>query len=1291
MRLFDRYDGGGDPFEGDRTIVWRSLPVNAVVTKATLTLAALLPPGARTFVERLRFGATGPAYGATIDPNGSGVLIDFHARRTALRIDGLATIAAKSLSVDIGGGVFLAVGADGTIPAQPNSFFNFNSGVLPGVTAQRMRLADATLPPDLSAVSVGIATMPANLTLRFGKLLPFFSKTGDLALPVTTPDITAAVQRALGDAAIVDGYYAIPLVVHSDTLGRLSVTLDVCYLGAAPLMPAGLREVVLPFDLASVTTTDPSALQAILPAGAVARSPQTALAVRGAFDASRVAYGPTGSTLEAAPLRCSADATIAQKLQPVEDLTVSGVDLFVAAEGPAARLALDLRADADGKPGTVSLLPKPATLDLAGDPTGRRRWVTAPLKPPALLSGGTRYWLVVQAIDGAAQLGAFAAADPALTPQRSSDAGFSWRGSGASPPVLLRLREVPDRFHMPIDFVAGTGPQAVRVSLAAYDPLGKIDAVLDRPEIAGAVQSYIAKSAPAPCATGEVLRNPQFVEWAAQGDVLAVLPPVPTAPSGPPPGELATATPGYEVLLLETFLDQPGARLLEGEAVPSALAFSADGALLFVVQQGGVKAVNPSDGSFRDLGVPLHPLALLADPLGGGLLAADGTGLQAIDPVTGQSQLVAPLAGAMAMAMAPDGTVAYVVGSGEIAAVDLRTRTPRYRFTLATPGKSIAVSPDGASLAAIDQSALRVVTIDAATGAPGWIASLPSGQMPQAVAFAADGSGVYLVADARSTPPGGTVPATTNGSALTLFAYDANGRQRDVLPLGVSTGGVAAIAVKPQGDRVYVAGTPLALDPGGGRLAVGVNGAAVGVVAVGVRRPSGWTLTAGQVEPVALPDFFAAGAAPPDDPGRIAALVTEGALSQVCPVAETCRHDLSVAAITPQRLARSTAEAVAEIFWYDAAGAFLHADALPVPAANIVVTQRRRLTPPSGSAQAEIRVSVTGGFCAFDEVSLVATDALLQDDAWQPDPTLPARLVASSDASGIVWRNLGASDGALTQSATLSSAAPLELGFRGAVVSGQPALSIGFLDTGGALIGSLAEVVLEARAFEQQSAQLLPPPGAAIASARILLPAGSALRVVQLALTARPAATVPCGFIAQAPGELHVSTASIVYDIASGPAPAPPAAGLVAPTPPGGTPGAGGADCCCAEPAPGTLAHTLRPLPENLRIDRPPAQARPPVRQAAAMWREAAVWPKAPVRGMPPAGVPTLEDIPGVGAARNRRLNAAGIATVADLASATPEQVNAALAGPATTLALAASLVERARALLAARTAGSGG
>ena len=86
MLLHDRYDGSDDPFEGDRAIMWRSLPANAVVTKASVTLEPALPPGRSDYTETVRFAKGGPAYGATIRPpvTAQPVEIDFHARRTAI-------------------------------------------------------------------------------------------------------------------------------------------------------------------------------------------------------------------------------------------------------------------------------------------------------------------------------------------------------------------------------------------------------------------------------------------------------------------------------------------------------------------------------------------------------------------------------------------------------------------------------------------------------------------------------------------------------------------------------------------------------------------------------------------------------------------------------------------------------------------------------------------------------------------------------------------------------------------------------------------------------------------------------------------------------------------------------------------------------------------------------------------------------------------------------------------------------------------------------------------------------
>lgn len=1248
MRLLDRYDGGGDPFEGERTIVWRSLPAGAVVTKAVIELAPVLPPGAGGFIETLRFGVAGPAFGATVRQAASGIVeVDFHARRTAVFIAGLQAPNPTLLSVDIGGGVFLAVAADGTMPAPAGGPpFDFSNGDLPGLSALRMRLADATLPSDLGTVSIDIATLPSNLTLRFGKQLPFFSRLGDLALPATTPDITDAVQRALADAPVVNGYYSIPLVVHSDTLGRLAVILDVTWLGTAPLIPDGLREVVLPYDASSLTTTTASAMQAAVPAGAEILSPQTAIQLRGAFQNARVAYGPTGETATSATLRCSGAETLAQPVLPPADVTVSAVDLYLAAEGSAARLALDLRADFDGKPNPVSLLTRPVPFDLAGDPQGTLRWTTVALAAPALLQGGSRYWLVVQALDGSAMLGADAAPDPQRLAQRSTDAGFSWRLTGVPAPLLARLRFVPDRFQMPVDFVAGSGAQASRRKLNAYDPLGKIDMVINRPEIAAAVQSYLDAAAPPRCAARAVLLNPDFAQWQARGDMLAAVPPIEGLKGG--------------VDLFETFFDRLLLSLDPGHA--QALAWSADGATLYAAEPQTLLSIDPRTGGSTRRSIPLSPIAVAADPTGTGLYALDDTGLFAIDPADpATAPNLLSLKGGQALAVAPDGSRVYAASDKTIVAFDVASQTPVYQVTLTSQRQSLALTPDGALLVALDQNNGRVAVFDAAGGAAQWSAAMPGGSVPQAVAVSADGSLIYAA---------GLSPAGTNLTGIGLAAFDLRGRVQQMLTLDISAETGLRIAVKPQGDRVYVGEAELALDPSGATLAVSAPTKNVGVVSVGTRLPLHWTLTAGSVMPMASRA----------DPGRVVAVLSEGSLSQVQPVSPGCPHDFSVTGrVRPGRSQHAQADGVVELFWLDASGALLRTDSLALATAPVSTTQKRALMPPPASAQVEARVRVAGGECVIEAISLRSTDAALRPDGWLTDPAAPAGIVVTRSADGTIYRNLGAADGAIVQTASLLTDAPHELVFAGAVLAagaaGLPSIEAVWQDAAGAALGAPPIVALDGPAFGLQPAVIgTPPAGASAVRVRVRLPAGSALRLEGLEALPRPAVSVPVGFVAQSPGELHVSNARIAYDLRPPPAPAPPAGGLAPPTPPDRKPGEPGAPCCLAPAlsptaATGTLVGALLPRPSL----RPAPVAPPPVPQP-----------------QPSGPAPPLAAVAELGPARVRRLNEIGITTVQDLATALPERVLAALAGPAMA-ELAARVVERAKALVSpSSTAGQG-
>jgi hypothetical protein len=347
----------------------------------------------------------------------------------------------------------------------------------------------------------------------------------------------------------------------------------------------------------------------------------------------------------------------------------------------------------------------------------------------------------------------------------------------------------------------------------------------------------------------------------------------------------------------------------------------------------------------------------------------------------------------------------------------------------------------------------------------------------------------------------------------------------------------------------------------------------------------------------------------------------------------------------------------------------LREDPLVLPASTRVVRQQTRLTPPPASAQAEVRIRVSGGLCVVRACSLQTSDALMQDAAWQPDPAT-APVLATTDAARTIYRNVGSTDAALVQSIAVAPASDYLLDFRGTTSGGgpaaaAPAIEITYQDGTGAAAGTSQCIAIEPLGFAARSALLSIPPTSTIAQVRVVLPIGVRIEAEHLQIRPQTAVTIPCTFIAQSPGELHVAAAQIVYDRRSLQPPAAPPGGLSSPTPPGSKPG--DPDCAC-EPCDDTAA---APAPVLAAI----AMMLPPT--------------ETPVLLVP--SEPTLTSISGIGPARADRLAVAGIGTVRDLATATPEKVMAALAGTvAVTPALAQALIEGARAALAKNTNGGG-
>lgn len=1270
MRLTDRYDGATDPFEGERTIVWSSLPQEAVVTKATITLEPIAGSSDGSFIETLPLGGGAAAFGATLTSvtvSPVYVDVDFHGRRRGVSVSGITS--AASLAVDVGGGVFTTVGSNGTLPPDPagSQFNGIANGILPGLSAARLRFINGVA-KDPGAVTIGVISQPSNVTLRFGKLPTFWSKVGEISVATTTADITDAIQRALSQATVVNGYYSIPLVIHSDTLGRLTVTIDVTYVSSAPVLRPGLREVVLPYDYATVAKSDGTALQAKLPANAHILSGQTSLQVRGAFEQSRIAQGPTGQYTNAAQINCSATQVLAQPIVPAATFDLSAVDVLVATDQPAAQMALDLRSDQAGKPSQTSLLKKPAPFDLTGSASHALQWITVPIAPTVRLTKGKTFWLVLQALDGAsAMFGTDAGAVNGNITQRSVDSGFSWRIATPPGSVSVRLRTVPDRFEMPIDFVAGSGSSQQRVSLQAYSPQGKVDAVIDRPELASALEVYVSQTAPPVCTQGERLQNPDFSDWSASGGDLGSGALVSLTASAGAVMARIQDEPGF--ILVETFFNTAHTlpNTLDGTLV---FAYAADGSIFSArlppadTQDSPLAQIDAT--TFQETHLVTDPhytlitKQLAVSPQGQTLFALGS------EPQSAQSQLVAidltsrkvtvivsGLTDPGPFVLSSDGTTAYIPDNQTPSIIVCNLITGFNQSLGAFGAQSLALTADGKTLLAVDSSK-QLRAVNTADGTVNWSMIL-TGSGPFAVATAANGISFYLA----------SVDTSNSGSSsLFLTGIDSTGKATQPSKLPQYAAGTKApfMEVTPQGDNVYVATSPMALDPAGTHLLIRSD-SQLAAFPIGSRQPTAWTLTAGTITPTLTGDT---------QPTVVASL-QEGSLSQVIPVSPSCFHDFSVSALAQrsgQSLVRGgsiggpsgSTDAVAEVLWLDATGKLLRTDSISVPIALQYVNQTTRFAPPAGTAQAEVRARVAGGTLLLRKASLQSSDDVLLPGAWQSGGVVTH---AGINPLGVqTFRNTGTSDLTFSQHVALTTTGDYQLNLVAKAVATPttaPRIEIAPVAPDGSSAGPVQQVAFDSTGFPTRPARLSLPSSATAADIRIVVPPGTSLTVSDIELIPRATVSVPLSFVAQSPGELHVSNARVIYDLKSPAGPAPPPGGLAKPTPPDGT---SGDSCCeCDEDMEASSVPTKSvSLPRFVR----PALARSFLGPAV----------------ISPATTP-LTSVKGVGPARARLLQSAGILTADDLAHATSADVLAALASaPAATPELAMSLIANATAAL---------
>jgi DNA-binding beta-propeller fold protein YncE len=1383
MILTDQFDGSTDPVEGDRTILWRSLPANARVIKAVLTITPVAPPGGSLFEEVIAFasvqgdpGTTQGDLGATKNVGSGFVEVDFHKRRTLTSVTGTnllpsGSISGVNLQVDLGG-MYVEINNKGAIKSPGDTLFTLHSdGALPGLTLGKFKLTPSPGGgTQLDVGSVVIRSAPSNVTVRVGTLGPFYTHNGDLPTADTASDFSAVLQAYLTQAKIDNGFYVIPFTLHSDTLCRLDLGLNVEFVSQANLQPADIKEVLVPFDFNTLPKTEGSPLSINLPPNAQVLPLQTSAKLIGAFNTSRIIHGvPAGATPPPYVVHVSATESQAQQIAPDVGLGAQAIDVLVTAISSAAQLTLDLRGDLDGKPDGSSVLHKPVDFQVPFRVDQLPQWISVSLQAEFSFLAGTAYWLVLASLQGEVAWSTQPAVAGSVGVQHSLDGELSWHyaGSlGASGPLdaSYRLRQSPAIFQVPLALKVGTGDQSAPVSLDRFQPLGKIDFTLDTPEFADGFNQYLTSSVSAACPQGEQLANGDFELWTAAGDTAGQ----PSQINVPGTVAIATVSNGRWIYVAAQVYISPNEQTtlqvvdslceelspnevnLQMIDRPIGLAVNSAGDRAYVVSGSTLCVIDTK--AAVPLGTPLPftalPSALQSSQAFAGPLAVSpdgeriyltlGSGFQGGSGTSGYVIAVAKdvleqvVRGARSLAasditqaaisgvpqtarLSPDGTSMYLAIKTSTSLLVLDTGS----FTIANAGieigaqpVSIDFTPDGKSAALLtNQNGATIHLIDSASDTLVESLGLGSTYSPVAVTVSPLGGRAFVLITGPlgGSTPGGSVPVgiarlteATASAAGYLVPVDL-GQMIAEAPIALDSVGTA-IAVSPQGDRVYIIGT---------------NTSDVTIVPFGSRSPAEWFVTSdvpstpGEVFPYCIPSpspvdlavvFGKHGLRRLIEPNTVAT-----GLSQVIPAFGPCTYDFSFFALSDDP------SAAAEIFWLGSNSSLLKTDSVPIQTRSRrqLLPHLARLNSPTGTAQAEVRFTAQPYTnLAVGKASLIGTSQVLGNGGLEANPTgMPAGWtlqpafaygVSVSTTNGVVRIiNSGLTDAALTQSAPIGENVQFAWEFQGRPVplgaaQARPRVELRWQKGDGSLIGTPAQFQIAGDGFPRYRAAGVTPAGTARVAISLIAPAGTELEIDSVSLETPQTVPVPLTFISQGPGELRVSKSQVTYDVVPVPPPPVPSGGLATPTPPDGTPGEQPctAYCpCCKDERTITQAQPrISPAGRPLLVGLCPVCGSELVRPGGLKSAEAQPWPvrllaahgtsRAPGR---PRSIPStipLTALRSLEKDRAGQLSRIGIDSVEKLAAASPEDVSK--SAHQTSPEQAGSLIAEAKKFLAA-------
>lgn len=1211
MILHTEFDGGADPFEGARDLVLRGLPADARVLAARATIAAVDPSGGRDpFAEEIRFPATSSGPGATGDwgatqVRGAGfVEIDFHARRTLAGIAGSGLEGGdRRLLVDLGGN-FVAVDPNGGFAPASGPFLSLtNNGPLPGIAASRIRISSSPPVGNPAVASVRVRSLPTNVTFGLEGRPALFFQAGELAGERATVEFGELLGIYLAESGrIENGAYSLPFVLRSDSIARLRVSIDIEYLRITSILPPGLPEAKLAYDLATAPRAGSAALEVSLPAAAVPVAAESGGKVVGPFAETRIAWGPIGATTGSTADETEATIPIGptqSAAQPLalpdrpEGYQIAAVDLQLAALDSKVKLTLDLRADDSGKPGPDSLLSAPVPFERSRMGDGGNVWFSVELPRPLTLRNAAdrRAWVLLQSAEGEAAWSVVPAAPanpPAVPLQASEDGGFSYRAcfdekTGAPLAVQLRLRERPAGFRMPLSAQVGEGGNAVRVDLSRLSPLGKVAFDLSIPEISAGISAALAKVRSTGAANGgELLADPAFARWGTEGDEIgsprpialgaaAAAPLIAFAPNGRIAFGVVVSSNlrvhlvawDTEILAEAWSLELSSGPNTTAVDVPLGLAVDPAGRFVFLLRRAGVAVVDLATQR------PLGAIALAEGPFAPDVLALSNDGAQL---AIGGSADGATESGPKIALFDAEGLVDQIRAG---APVGTRLRT----IDAEEEAIALAFSADGARLYVLTREP-EPVGATASTGPTGRLSAYDvpfTGQsihvlfdgLARKLAPTSDGSAVLVLhpnrldrydADtlaiaepglelpgqgfsALAIEPGGARALLVGASGLFAVGLASGALRRLPVPAGFGIHG--AIAVSPLGDRA--AAVPLS-----------ETGAAlnrpVQVIPLGTTHPLDWTLTAGLARPFSLSGAAGRGlflgepesAKLSTQPTASATAPGPSALSQVAAAVPGRTYEMSF-------LGWAQGEARAEVLWRATSGATLRIEFLPLAARSRGISpgptlHRGRFTAPPETIAAEVRFVVEEGQALLRDASFREPDnALAAGDlrgafatVWTKQPAAAPGFRIAAAGSGSRVSNAGAGSVTLRQQVVATSGAPFELRVRARLEAGaSPRLGLRFLAADGAEVGDAVGIEMANHGFDQTLALGTVPANAARAEVAFAIPAGSSVRIDAIELQLVPHVRVPLVFLAEAPGELSVVGGTIAWDLADSNAPNP--------------------------------------------------------------------------------------------------------------------------------------------------------